>query len=761
MQAIEILNEVFWYSSFREWQEDIINSVSEWNDTMVFMPTGWWKSITYQVPWLVRDWLALIISPLISLMKDQVDVLVNKWVDAELLNSTVSPAEKQYIFQRLSMENCWWIKFLYIAPERLLDKKFLDIIKQVKIALVAVDEAHCISQWGHDFRPSYMKIKDFLDELRSVSHFPVMALTATATQRVKKDIQERLWLTKFNSFTKWFDRKNIILIVREISKKEEKLSKVQEIINKTTWVWIIYCSSIKKVQEVYEYLISKNIPVWKYTGDMPTRDRELVQNKFMADEYKAVVATNAFWMWIDKSDIRFVIHYNLPWNIESYYQEVWRWWRDWKLSYWIVLASYWDTRIQEFFIDSTYPKAKEVLDLYDYLYEEFPVWWWANHPILKTQKVIATESWLDNDMKVWSCLRVLEKYDILKKWINSWITISPNFRWKGITLLKPKVENKIDLNIDWQKENELKLSSYDKLDKIKRMLFYPSCRKRFILEYFSDTEDLKTLWDNCWACEYCIEKKNMWKNSKNIPLKLSLVEIALDTVDYYSNSWWLNMIVDFLFGSKNEKILSRKMDLNTRHWSLKEMKKPWIKALIQALINVWYITQSDWQYPMLIITDEWKQALRYGSVEIKEILPEITDWYYSYLPKNIARSNSRKPVKKTKATKKDKIWTLDITFKYLQEWLSLKQISKKRDLAITTVEEHIIKLFIIWKIEESFLKKLVDKEKIKILNKIFKIKFPKGFTYLRDVKNILDKEWIEDIDFFDIRVARILYYWEE
>ena len=485
MQDLEkILKEKFGLESFREGQREVIESIVNKNDTLVFMPTWGWKSLTYQLPWLVLEWLTIIISPLISLMKDQIDKLNSLWIRSEQINSTISISEQKDILDELlysdfSENNS--VKFLYIAPERLNSGNFVSIMQRLKIALVAIDESHCISQWWHDFRPSYMKIKWFLNILKEKQDFPIVALTATATKKVREDIVDRLWLKKYNIFTKWFDRKNIIILIREISKKEEKLEKTLEIIDKTPWSGIIYCSSRKMVSEVYDFLNSRNVSVWMYTWAMTSNNREDTQNNFMNSDYKVIVATNAFWMGIDKKDIRFVIHYNLPWSIENYYQEVWRAWRDGKNSFWVVLASFWDTKIQEFFIENIYPKKKEVLDFYEYLYKDYQYWEWKWAQVLKTYSVMAKESGVGNDMKIWSIIKVFEKYWIVNKWFE-WEVLDW-FRWKWITLTQEKRKQWWIL-IDWKRQELLEKESYFKLEQIKKLLFYPSCRKRFILEYF-------------------------------------------------------------------------------------------------------------------------------------------------------------------------------------------------------------------------------------------------------------------------------------
>lgn len=373
---LSILKETFGLESFREGQEDIIKSVVSGHDAMVFMPTGGGKSLTYQIPGIALPGITIVISPLISLMKDQIDKLRERGIVSVCINSTISTQEQRDILEEIRYPGEFPIKFVYIAPERLHSEEFLNVISKVKVSLIAIDEAHCVSQWGHDFRPSYMKIKDFIKNLRTREYsddeeqtiIPVIALTATATKKVRSDIMERLGLTQVKEFIYGFDRKNIVMLVREIPKKEEKLEKVAEIIEKTPGSGIVYAASIKNVEEVYNYLKARGVSVGKYTGSMDNMSRELGQNDFMDDTTRVVVATNAFGMGIDKKDIRFVIHYNLPGSVEGYYQEIGRAGRDGKMSYAVILASFSDTKIQEFFVENSNPGQEEILEFYDYLY---------------------------------------------------------------------------------------------------------------------------------------------------------------------------------------------------------------------------------------------------------------------------------------------------------------------------------------------------------------------------------------------------------
>ncbi len=731
----KILQEQFKLEAFRDWQEEVIQSVVDWKDTLVFMPTGWGKSLTYQLPGMCREWVTLVISPLISLMKDQVDKLNELGIRTELINSTIDRHDISIILNELSDPNTD-IKFLYIAPERLNSREFVRVISGVKIALVAIDEAHCISQWWHDFRPSYMKINKFLEDLDRGT-FPIAALTATATKKVRADIVKRLWLEDYNSFTAWFDRKNIKIIVREISNKKEKIAKVEEILNNTKGSGIIYCASRKAVKEVYDSLIEKGVKAWMYTGAMTPDLREQEQNAFMTDEYKVIVATNAFGMWIDKKDIRFVIHYNLPGSIENYYQEVWRAGRDWKPSFWVVIASFWDTKIQEFFIENTYPSKEEILKLYDYLYSRENEWSWKWTTILKTYNTISKESKMDSDMKVWSALKILEKYWILRKWVDSqnrdeW------FRWRGLTLIQNKRKHS-ELLIDWNHQNLLKEEAYFKLDQVKKLLFYPTCRKRFILEYFWDEEDLATLWEKCWACDFCIEKKSLeWQEIEDF-VNTSVFALVLDVVKAMDLKIWVVMMTKFLRGSRDAKIIEWNMHKRENFWALEDLTSELVQSVIEALISLWYLYKSEWKFPLLWITDEWRVAinrndfLRDDNTELQHFI-KIRLW-------------SKAKYKKTKSWRKreskPKWETYNETLILFTDWKTVSEISEIRWLTQQTIENHLIKLYSSGKMTLTLVMKLIKFSNVKLIKTVINEHFNNWYEWLKVIKDKCKELWNE------------------
>lgn len=354
----EILKKYWGYDSFRGIQEDIINSIGSGKDTLGLMPTGGGKSITFQVPALAMDGICIVITPLIALMKDQVQNLKSRGIKAIAIYSGMT---RQEII--VALENCIFgdYKFLYISPERLDTDIFRSKLKSMNVNIITVDESHCISQWGYDFRPSYLKIADIRTLLPGV---PVLALTATATPEVVKDIQARLHFKEENVFKMSFERKNLAYIVRET---DNKLEEVLHILSKVQGTAIVYARSRKRTKETAEVLIQKGITAEFYHAGLSNEAKDIRQRKWQTGECRVIVATNAFGMGIDKADVRIVIHIDLPDSPEAYFQEAGRAGRDGKKAYAVMLYSKADKTTLKKRISDTFPEKDYIKEIYEHL----------------------------------------------------------------------------------------------------------------------------------------------------------------------------------------------------------------------------------------------------------------------------------------------------------------------------------------------------------------------------------------------------------
>ncbi|HBD95782.1 MAG: ATP-dependent DNA helicase RecQ [Spirochaetes bacterium GWF1_31_7] len=352
MEIISLLKKKFGYDSFREGQESLINSVITGRDVLGIMPTSGGKSLCYQIPSLIVDGIVLVISPLISLMKDQVDALNESGIPAAYLNSSISLDEQWSVIHNAITGN---LKIIYIAPERLNSPSFLDFTNQVTISLVAVDEAHCISQWGHDFRQSYREIPQFIKKLKKR---PVVgAYTATATEEIINDIIVLLDLHDPFRVLTGFNRPNLFF---QVEKPSDKKKFVLDFIKKIPDSGIIYCSTRADTEKIYSLLSANGIKTGLYHAGLSNDDRSRAQDDFLFDKIQVIVATNAFGMGIDKSNVRFVIHYNMPKNMEAYYQEAGRAGRDGEKSECIILFSQQDVFKQKYMIEEGNANPKRV-----------------------------------------------------------------------------------------------------------------------------------------------------------------------------------------------------------------------------------------------------------------------------------------------------------------------------------------------------------------------------------------------------------------
>ena len=354
-----LLNTVFGIAQLRDGQQRVIDSVLDGKDTLAIMPTGSGKSLCYQIPARILEGMTIVVSPLISLMKDQLEKLEEMGVRAVQVNSSLNAEEERHALAAIEQQEC---EIVFCTPERLVSPEFVELLKGVKVALVVVDEAHCISQWGHDFRPAYLEMAGSLDALGKP---PVLALTATATEEVMEDIGHQLGRRKLNVINTGIYRPNLHYRVQQVTNHEEKMQQALRRVAETEGKGIVYAATVKMAEELYHLLEEAGESVTIYHGKLHAAERKANQDLFMNDARRIMVATNAFGMGIDKPDTRFVVHLQIPANLEAYYQESGRAGRDGKDAECTLLFLQDDKRVQQFFLVKHYPTADEIRAIYD------------------------------------------------------------------------------------------------------------------------------------------------------------------------------------------------------------------------------------------------------------------------------------------------------------------------------------------------------------------------------------------------------------
>lgn len=503
--ANELLKKYYGYDSFRNGQKEIIENILNGNDVLAVMPTGGGKSICYQIPAMIMEGTTIVISPLISLMKDQVDTLQQLGISAAYINSSLSLGELNRIIFQASNNK---YKLLYVAPERLDSENFIEMLKSIKISMIAVDEAHCVSQWGHDFRPSYLKIKE-LKKLYKEKPI-ISAFTATATPGVREDIINLIGLRNYFEIITGFDRENLKFDVLKLNKKFPYVLKYIE--DNKGKSGIIYCLTRKLTDEVHSRLIAAGHKAVKYHAGLSDAERNKNQDDFLYDNADIIVATNAFGMGIDKLDIRYVIHYNMPKNIESYYQEAGRAGRDGEVSECILLFSPSDIVMNNFLIESSIDESS-------------------------------------------------------------------------------------------------KANEYAKLREMTNYCNTDKCLRKYIISYF-DSSYNKEKCNNCSNCLSEIESSDITVESQKI----------LSCVYRMEERFGMNVVIDVLKGSNNQRIKMLKFDKLSTYGLMKEYDRDTLKDIIAYLISDGYLTITGDKYPVLKISQIGNAVLRgKQQVTIKKI----------------------------------------------------------------------------------------------------------------------------------------------
>src|SRR5215203_1483300 len=470
------LRDIFGLAKLRPGQAEVMRSVLEGNHTLAIMPTGAGKSLCYQLPTLHLPGTTVVVSPLISLMKDQVDKLEDAGLEASQLNSALTTREHQENLEQLKTDDN---DFVFVTPERFTTAEFLAELRKQTINFVVIDEAHCISEWGHDFRPAYLSLGSAVKTLGSP---PVLALTATATPEVTADIEKQLDLGKLRVVRTGIYRPNLHLEVKRVTNEREKHEELMRILNEHEGIGIIYAATVKTVEELTEWLKSFDFRIEQYHGRMKASERKNNQDAFMAGELRAIVATNAFGMGIDKPDIRFVVHYQMPGSLEAYYQEAGRSGRDGEPATCSLFYQLEDRRTQQFFLGGKHPKFNDVLAVYQAL-ESLNA---AETPL--TLSTVQEHANTVADGKVQVVLSLLKEFKVVQE-----------LRGGRFRLLQVDVKRN-ELEVLARLSEEKVEKDKAKLERVMQYGQSAMCRWRLLHDYFGEEmED-----ERCGTCDNCV-----------------------------------------------------------------------------------------------------------------------------------------------------------------------------------------------------------------------------------------------------------------
>ncbi|WP_099188412.1 DNA helicase RecQ [Tepidibacter mesophilus] len=691
-----ILKKYFGYDRFRKGQEEVINSILERNDTIAIMPTGAGKSLCYQVPAMALQGITVVISPLISLMKDQVDTLNEIGIKSTYINSTLTNFE---ITERLFDAKDEEYKLVYVAPERLNSNEFLNFLNEAKVSLIAIDEAHCVSQWGHDFRPSYTRISQTIDNLNKRPI--VCAFTATATNEVKNDIKSLLKLREPNEYISGFDRENLTFSVVRGENTKKFISDFVE--NNKEQTGIVYTSTRKEADSIYELLLDKGHKAGIYHAGLTDEQRSKMQEDFSYDNINVIVATNAFGMGIDKSNVRYVIHNNMPKNMESYYQEAGRAGRDGEKSECILLFNPRDIQTQKFFIEETIYNIdrkeyeyKRLQDMIDYCHT-------SNCLRKSILEYFGEENVVDKCNNCSVCNDNEEKEDIT---VLAQKIISCVYRMKekyGSILIAEvlrgsKNQKVLKFGLD-------KLSTY-----------------AIIKEY--TVKEIQEIINKLIADDYLVLSQGQYPvvkmNERSIDVLKGKEQVFMK----------INKKVKKIANTGNE-LFDILRDLR-KEISTKENIPPYI-VFSDASLKEMSTYMPEGEDEFLTIKGVGQSKLeKYGDIFMKKI-----DEYRK--SKNI----ENKEIKQEKESKKEKIKSHVITLNMYNENDNIEEIAKNRDITEGTVKEHLFRCAI--EGMEVDLDKLLpdeyEKQIEEVVNKV-------GYNALKTIKENLPDE----ISYFHIKV---------
>ena len=601
-RARAVLSKRFGHRDFRPGQAAIIETVLAGRDVLAVMPTGSGKSLCYQLPAVLREGCALVISPLIALMKDQVDALQAQGIAATYVNSSLPPREQQ---ERLRACQAGVYDLLYIAPERFRSARFVEAVSRTRVSLFAIDEAHCISEWGHDFRPDYLRLRE---AVAPPNQPQVLALTATATVDVQQDIVQQLGRPHMQPFVYGFDRPNLVYRALTLNGQAAKLRVLREMLGaQRDGSTIVYTSTRRAVQEVAAFLQEQGAEVLFYHAGLPDAVRKQAQDAFMERPNGLIVATNAFGMGIDKPDVRCVVHFNLPRSLEAYYQEAGRAGRDGAEAQCVLLFSYGDVRIQEFLVEHNNP-AREVVE---HVYELIAGMAQPGMDV-PLSALLPHLGRGGSAMQLAAAARLLEKAGYAEQLTSFEAAddVSAGLANTRVRLAGEPVPAPA-LVLD---DAALRRRRRHELAKIRRMVGYANarqCRRQKILGYFGET------WDkpNCGACDHCLSEtapENATGHLARAPSEDEwlVIQKILSCVARMRGRYGRTRVVQVLQGSRAREIRDTHLSRLSTYGILKGSSREMIDAYLEALIGAGCIDIVGDEYPKLEMTAHGQAVMR-------------------------------------------------------------------------------------------------------------------------------------------------------